>query len=543
MILEIDTTQAILHTTPTPEVLAMISGLEGPRTWLNRATKLRVQNTKHNIDQLRSLPNVVVQDNSARPKQLISVGPRPTFAFKTEPYDHQRKALGKIDSKHAFALFMEQGTGKTKTLLDWAAMLYCAGLIDAMIIVSKKGVHRQWVESEIPTHLAIPSECAFWPYKKAPKSTAALNVVAINYDAVKSGKGQKAIFEFAGLFAGRLLIIADESQDIKNAMSQRHKAMMILKNASSYRALATGTPIAKDLTDEWAQLKWLNESIIGIRYVTAFRREYCIMGGFEGRQVIGHRNLERFKKLTEPHIFRATKADIGILPKQYATWNFDLLPEQIKAIRQLKSELELTLSTDSTITAANAAVAFAKFQQIASGFVLDRDNLKCHTLIPNDKNPRLLALKEWIDAHDGKFIVWARFRQELRIIAETLTDIGISFAEYHGGTDDKERARAVASFKSASGVQALVANAQSAGTGLNLQDHCNGALYFSNSFASIDRWQSEDRIHRIGQRLPVTYTDLVAKGSIDGYILRNLRKKKGLSDLVLDDFKNLLEEL
>ena len=110
-------------------------------------------------------------------------------------------------------------------------------------------------------------------------------------------------------------------------------------------------------------------------------------------------------------------------------------------------------------------------------------------------------------------------------------------------TSDAARAEAVRSFLDPEGARVFLSNPQAGGTGLNLQGRCNHAIYYSNGFSAIDRWQSEDRIHRIGTNGAVVYTDLVAKGSIDAAILNNLKKKKGLSDMALGDIKEILNEI
>ena len=51
------------------------------------------------------------------------------YKFKTKPYAHQLDALEASWDKENFAYFMEMGTGKSKVLLDNAAVLYDKGLI------------------------------------------------------------------------------------------------------------------------------------------------------------------------------------------------------------------------------------------------------------------------------------------------------------------------------------------------------------------------------------------------------------------------------
>ncbi len=62
------------------------------------------------------------------------------YKFKTDPYEHQLKALEMSWNRETYAYFMEMGTGKTKVLIDNAAMLYDKGKIDGLLIVAPKGV-------------------------------------------------------------------------------------------------------------------------------------------------------------------------------------------------------------------------------------------------------------------------------------------------------------------------------------------------------------------------------------------------------------------
>ena len=75
------------------------------------------------------------------------------YKFKTKPFEHQLKALEESWDKENFAYFMEMGTGKSKVLLDNAAILYDKGEINGLLLIAPKGVYKNWYDSEIPTHL------------------------------------------------------------------------------------------------------------------------------------------------------------------------------------------------------------------------------------------------------------------------------------------------------------------------------------------------------------------------------------------------------
>lgn len=543
--------RAVLSSRATPRLLAVLPRLEGRRTWI-KAGGLSLDASAHNVEVLReAFPDLVVSATERHDGGQFDLPATPVhYAPKTVPYDHQTRALAKIENLDQSALFMEQGTGKTWVAITKAGKLWAAGKISGVLVIGKNGVHRQWIAQQIPAHFGGPWEGAYYENNKRRWSEEArggsgerpLVWRSINYDGAKASTGHQLCLDFVRAHSGRVLIVADETQDIKSAQSARHKAIQKIKIASQspYRIALTGTPIAVDLCDEWAQLKWLNEDILGIRYVTSFRNEYCIMGGFEGRKVIAHKNMERFRERVDPFTFRATKDELGILPKSYRRWAFDLTPEQKCAIQELKDDLRHQIATGELCTVDNAAVKLLKIQQASNGFIVDEDG-NAFDLVPDAKNPRLLSLLEVLSAYEGKTIVWAKFRKDIEAISRALKASKVSHVEYHGGTGEKDRQAAVESFMDEGGARVFLSNPQAGGTGLNLQGICRHAIYYSNGFNAIDRWQSEDRIHRIGTNGSVSYTDLFAKGGIDGLILSNLKRKKGLSELAIGEIKRYLD--
>jgi SNF2 family DNA or RNA helicase len=60
-------------------------------------------------------------------------------------------------------------------------------------------------------------------------------------------------------------------------------------------------------------------------------------------------------------------------------------------------------------------------------------------------------------------------------------------------------------------------------------------VYYANDFNLETRIQSEDRNHRIGQRNPVTYVDLISEGTIDEKIVAALQAKIEIGAQVLGE--------
>jgi SNF2 family DNA or RNA helicase len=135
---------------------------------------------------------------------------------------------------------------------------------------------------------------------------------------------------------------------------------------------------------------------------------------------------------------------------------------------------------------------------------------------------------------DGKFIVWARFTEEISAVCDAMGAMGIGAVTYFGATTRDEREAAIDGFQNDPAIRCFIGNAQAAGLGLTLTA-AETVVYYSNSFDLDHRLQSEDRAHRIGTRHNVVYIDLAAEETVDEKIATNLQRKKVVAALVLGD--------
>lgn len=527
--------------------------LEGRKTWMAH-NQLRFETSAHNLGVFRSIwPTAVVKDTRQSMEDAILLDERPSQpvttpvpAFVMTPMDFQLENFHRFKDKLQWAIFSEQGTGKTKVAIDIICHRYLKGMVTGVIILSSpKGVHAQWIQDQLPKHIwhsLKPHVLTYvWDGKKAPewigKATDELQIISGNIDMVKSS-GAELLKKHALQHRERLLILVDESDSIKNLRSQRSKHLRALAALTPQRAIMTGTPIAKDLTDEWAQFYFLDPNIIGHKYLTSFRSQYCMMGGFENKVVVGHRNMDQFKRLTSPHIFRATKKDLSLPEKVYDEVVFDLAPWQKRMMKEIKQQFFSSLHADGpTVSVTNGAVALMRMQQLANGFIVDENEF----ITRMNENPRLDALLDLRRQISGKCIIWCRFKEDVRLVSQMM---GKGVVTYFGETDQQGRAEAKEAFLKIDSVTDMVATAGAAGKGVDgLQKVCSTAIYYSNSFNAIDRWQSEDRIHRIGMGGTATYFDLIGRGSPDRGILANLRRKKNISALAIDDLRQIMEDI
>jgi SNF2 family DNA or RNA helicase len=158
-------------------------------------------------------------------------------------------------------------------------------------------------------------------------------------------------------------------------------------------------------------------------------------------------------------------------------------------------------------------------------------------LIPLDKNPKMDGLFELVeDNFDGsKFIIWSTFVHEIEAIRDLLIKkYGSESVEcYYGGTAMEDRSRIEDRYCNDATLRFFIGHPTAAGLGLTLISGENDVMvYYSGTNAYIDRAQSEDRAHRIGQKNTVTIVDLIAEKTIDEVIVESIRGKMDVETYV-----------
>ena len=190
------------------------------------------------------------------------------YKFKTTPYKHQMTALEKSWNKENFAYFMEMGTGKTKVLIDNAAMLYDKGKIDSLLIVAPKGVIGTWYNQELPAHLPnhIENVTVLWQANINKKQQekldelfepeSVLHILIMNVEAFSTTKGTEFAHKF--ISCHNTLMAVDESTTIKNPSAKRTKNILKLSTETKYRRVMTGSPVTKNPLDLYSQCYFLD---------------------------------------------------------------------------------------------------------------------------------------------------------------------------------------------------------------------------------------------------------------------------------------------
>jgi SNF2 family DNA or RNA helicase len=472
------------------------------------------------------------------------------YKFKTKPYAHQITALEKSWNKETFAYFMEMGTGKTKVLLDNAAMLYDKGKINGILIVAPKGVIKTWHEQEIPTHLPdhIESMTILWQAnitKKQQekldllfKSEVSLHILIMNVEAFSTDKGKTFADKF--LNCHDTLMVIDESTTIKTPTAKRTKSIILLSQKAKYRRIMTGSPVTKNPLDLFSQCQFLDPWLLDFTSYYAFRNRYAEMRtiNISGRQVQvvnGFKNLAELSDQLKGFSYRVLKEDCLDLPdKIYMKRNIKLSPDQLKVYDQMKREALATLN-GKQVTTVNVLTQLMRLHQITCGhFTADDGSTQP---LPNQ---RITELMDVLDEIEGKAIIWAHYQYDILAIIKEIVKVHgpESVVDYYGLTPSDERQDNIRKFQSDPKCRFLIGTPSTGGYGITLTA-ANTVIYYSNGYDLEKRLQSEDRAHRIGQKKSVTYVDIMAENTVDEKIVKSLRKKINIASEVLgEDLKS-----
>ena len=471
------------------------------------------------------------------------------YKFKTKPYEHQLEALEKSWAQETYALFMEMGTGKSKVLVDNIAMLYDRGAIRGALIVAPKGVYKNWDQIEFPTHLPehVEHTKVLWEPNITKRKQVELDtlfdgkedlkILIMNVEAFSTTKGLDFAERFLNIFLGRALFGIDESTTIKTPTAKRTKNILKIGNLAKYRRILTGSPVTKSPLDLYSQCEFLDPYHLGHQSYYSFRARYANMidRNFGGRrvQIVGsYRRLPELTAKLEKFSYRVLKEDcLDLPPKVFTKRIVELTDEQKKVYAQMK-RMAIAELDGKVMSTVNVMTQLMRLHQVTCGhFKADDQTVK------PVKNNRITALLELLEETDGKVIIWANYREDIKNIVRSLKKAygEASTVEYHGGVDSTLRQDNIAQFQQKNGpTRYFVGNAQTGGYGITLTA-ANTVVYYSNSYDLEKRLQSEDRAHRIGQTGSVTYVDFIAENTIDERIVKALRRKINLANEIMGE--------
>ena len=400
--------------------------------------------------------------------------------------ENQKQAFEKFKRLKVGALFMKQGTGKTKVALE---------------LIKTTDSNLVLFFCPFSTKNNLQDEINKWGLDIEHK--------IIGYETLSSS--DKTYIELLEEIENKkLFIVADESIFIKNDETKRYKRLMSIAKLSDYRLILNGTPLTKNEWDIYNQMNFLSDKIIGMskqEFLNVFFKKISYKkAGQRPREFykLSDVNIDYLHKLIAPYIF---ECDFNFDKKETTQYIRIIASDDNREVYNVKKQTLLnSLGKGESI--------IQQFQNLA---------LSCF----NDKK-RHKEIAEYIK-NQGQIIVFCTFIEEAENIANELKCYLIT-----GSTPLNERSEIIENFKNDS--KALVMTLGTGAYGLNLQ-FCNKVAFSSITFDYAKSDQAISRIKRIGQNKDIEYTYFTSDLGIFNMILENNEKKRDLKELLIDKIK------
>lgn len=237
-------------------------------------------------------------------------------------------------------------------------------------------------------------------------------------------------------------------------------------------------------------------------------------------QTKGSSHLDELQEIVKRYYLRRDKNDLDLPKKRVKVLEYALTTDERKDYEKV---------WDEYVEAQNEKdpVDLEKYRKITEGIMLRQ------WLSKNMTNRTIDLAQKCIDL-GHKVVIFCSFDEELNTIKEAFKDICVV---HNGKMLAKRKDKSVSEFQNNPEIKVFIGNIQSASVGLTLITS-DVMVFNSFSWLSIDNEQSEDRIHRIGQKKPVTIYYQVFLDTFYKEMFDKVRGKQEIIDNIIVSEKN-----
>lgn len=387
----------------------------------------------------------------------------------------------------------DMGLGKTVQAILAIRLLFRRRTIAKALVVAPKSVQTSWARhfADWAPELRV-QVVAGAPYERKSMwralATERYHIGVVTYDTlVRDIDTATQPHQSFGV------LVADETQFIKNPTTKRHSAMA--KMRSRRRWGLTGTPLENRVEELHTILSFLDRDLT---------RQLPVKTAAE-RIMLRRRKTEVLHDLPKL-VSRVELIELG--PKQRRAYE--------RAERQGIAEL-----MQGEVSITNVLGLITRLKQICNG--VPGENAKLDWLL--DYLGIAVTLRE-------KILVFSQYVETLDQIAPTLD----RFAplKYTGSMSSGQRDETVEAFQKSPSHQVMLVSLRAGGTGLTLTA-ANRVVHFDSWWNPAVMIQATARTHRIGQTKSVIETTLVTVDTVEERIQRILDQKRGLFGEFVDE--------
>lgn len=446
---------------------------------------------------------------------------------------HQARFVEEVKQGHrTFLLADEPGLGKTAQALLAAQ----AAKAFPLLVVVPNVVKTNWARE---VSRWIPNRSVTVVHGDGDGVDAFADVIVVNYEILDRHVGWLSRFGFKGM-------VVDEAHFIKNLKSERSKHVISLSksiravNPKALFIALTGTPLINTIEDFraiWLFLGWID----GVKPLPPLMDRLEETGltpmdpGFfpAARQAV-----------VEQGIVRRRKVDVAadIPARRIADIPVELDDEVGRSIRAAEAALTARLLDRFTrIRAIRPDAATEDLIRVVAHAELEESKAagtgeNVFTMVRRIGQAKASLAADYaaqLARSVGKVVFFAKHIDVMDTAEEHFAKLGIRSVSIRGDQSAKAREEAIDGFTNDPEVQVVVASLMAAGVGINLQVASNVVLA-ELSWTSAEQTQAIDRVHRIGQELPVTAWRIIAAHTVDARIAELIGSKAGLAARALD---------
>lgn len=450
---------------------------------------------------------------------------------------HQSRFIESVRAGHrSFLLADEPGLGKTAQALLAAE---AAGAFPLLVVVPNV-VKTNWLRE---VHQWLPKRRPTVVHGDGVELNAFSDIFIVNYDILDRHVGWLSKFDFRGM-------VVDEAHFIKNKESQRSKHVQAVARTIRARLrhplliALTGTPLINQIEDFrmiWQFLGWIDDKKPLGELMAKLETTGLTPAdpGFfqEARKAVISMGIVRRKKQDVAKDIPARRiADIpveldGEAGRSIADAERALVGRLLERYDRVISARggDSRAGIDSDLVRLVCASEVEETNQEDAGdnvFTLVRKIGQAKAVMAADYTAQLAR-------NVGKVVFFAKHIDVLDQAEAHFASVGVTTTTIRGDQTSVARQSAIDAFTNDDSVQVIVCSLLAAGVGVNLQAASNVVLA-ELSWTSAEQTQAIDRVHRIGQELPVTAWRILAASTIDTRIAELIDMKSGLAARALD---------
>ena len=443
--------------------------------------------------------------------------------LKKNAYPFQKDAFDEIKDKDYFAIFHEQGLGKTKIAIDLAFYWLEKHYVDSVLICTKKNLIKNW-EDELKFHGNVPP-LVLTSNKSANSQKLGLpgSIYLCNYELIRDH-----IEIYETFFQLRKVgLILDESTQIKNPSSKTANSFHRLAKVASKKIIMTGTPISNRPYDIWSQIYFLDNGERLGKTFDDFKEKYDLSNDLNNNrsgQIILENNLALLNTKLRDCSVRETKKTAGIeLPnKRFIVEEVDMDTKQRVLYEKIQIELSAEVLRSGKLITEDVEVILKRLLrlvQISSNPKLVDENYDLEA-------PKTMKANEIIEkalSESSKVIIWTNFVKNVEYLTNYFSNKGA--VGIHGKLNTNERNEIISNFRNDKRVRILIATPGVAKEGLTLVE-ANYAIFYDRNFSLENYLQAQDRIYRISQTKECYIYKILSKNSIDNWVESLLEAKE-----------------